>query len=63
MSEERAYPLDVIRELLNKQQQDVAKVEGVEWLARVVEVLKNEAAAVPLPEDEADTIPEYIYPH
>ncbi len=63
MSEERSYPIEVIREQLGSHQRDAEAAQGTEWLGQVMEILRREALAVPAPLEREDAIPKYIYPH
>ena len=63
MTQDRNYPIPVIQERLARHGQDLKAIDGMEWLAQAVELLRTEAAAVPPPVERVDTIPEYIYPH
>lgn len=62
MSEERNYPVSVIRHALQRHLDD-AKAAGNGWMAEVIALLIEEAAAVPPPAERTETLPDYIYPH
>lgn len=63
MSEERTYPIEIIREQLARHQRDAWAVGAIEWLAEIIDLLAKEAATVPPPEQRVESIPKYIYPH
>lgn len=63
MSEERTYPIEIIREQLARHQRDTRAAGAIEWLAEVIDILAKEAATVPAPEQRVESIPKYIYPH
>ena len=63
MTQDRNYDVPVIQDGLGRHADDLQSVEGLEWLAQVVELLRIEAGVVPPPVERVDTIPEYIYPH
>ena len=57
------YPIEVIRDRLARHVQDLEGRAGLEWLARVVDLCRQEASAIPPPIERVETVPEYIYPH
>ena len=63
MSEQRRYPSEVIRACLDRHLLDAKGAENVAWLAQVIEVLRDDVAAIPPPDERVDSIPEYVYPH
>jgi hypothetical protein len=63
MSEERDYPIAVIRRELERHLEDAKAAKAAPWMIEVIALLVKEAAAVPAPAERSETIPTYIYPH
>lgn len=62
MSEKPRYPNDIIQASLDRHLLD-ARTGNAAWLAQVIEVLRDDVAAIPPPVERVENIPEYIYPH
>ncbi|WP_422002575.1 hypothetical protein [Reyranella sp.] len=63
MSEERDYPVTVIRRELQRHLEDARAAGAAPWTIEAIALLAQEAAAVPAPAERSETIPTYIYPH